>query len=215
MTKDHIEYLYKSQKGKCFWCEQELSTKLGSKQPLQVSIDRYVSDETHTKDNCVLSCLMCNYAKNKTTPYNLFTYFKYLQTKKLPVHYTGKYDDKWAKRVWNSCKSSDQKSFKDTSKTLTKEQLKKMYEENNYSAYSKLKMIPSTDPYTPFQPSCERIDNSKPHSIDNCVLVCLIENHARNSFTIKQLNSWFDAIKSLKTTDERIEMIEAYEEAFS
>ena len=57
--------------------------------------------------------------------------------------------------------------------TLTVDWIKEQYQKNKYSAYTCIEMFPSKTAYFPFKPSVDRIDNSKPHTPDNCVLVCI------------------------------------------
>ncbi len=53
-------------------------------------------------------------------------------------------------------------------------------------------MFPSKTPYFPFKPSVDRIDNSKPHTSDNCILVCMAENYARNDMDQNEFIEWIN-----------------------
>ncbi len=53
-------------------------------------------------------------------------------------------------------------------------------------------MYPSKIPFYPFQPSIERIDNSKGYTMDNCALCCLAENYARNDMEHEDFKEWLN-----------------------
>jgi hypothetical protein len=53
-------------------------------------------------------------------------------------------------------------------------------------------MYPTKTPYYPFQPSIDRIDNSKGHTMDNCVLCCFAENYGRNDIEYDDFKEWID-----------------------
>lgn len=58
--------MYNNQYKKCYYCKITMNTDIGDKICNQISIDRKDSNLAYTKDNCVLTCLFCNLAKNNT-----------------------------------------------------------------------------------------------------------------------------------------------------
>ena len=59
-------------------------------------------------------------------------------------------------------------------------------------------MIPTKELRFIFKPSMERLDCSKPYTIDNCVLVCLGTNLGRNDLP---LESYLNYLEKLKTNN--------------
>ena len=81
---------------------------------------------------------------------------------------------------------------------MTTKDIYEMFEkQKGLSALTGIKIFPSKIPYYPFQPSLDRIDNSKPHSKDNLHLVCLAENFGRNKMTIEEFNNYIQLLKTI------------------
>jgi hypothetical protein len=100
---EELELLYHSQHKKCYYCNVNLNTVIGNKMCDQISIDRKDSNQGHIKDNIVLTCLFCNYAKNTSD----IEYFQnFINTIK-----TGNYhndnlitDKYWIRKLYNLIK---------------------------------------------------------------------------------------------------------------
>jgi hypothetical protein len=60
----YIEFLYNSQKGKCFWSGVPLLLVDDPKHPQKPSLDRLDNSKGYQKDNVVLTCFSMNFARN-------------------------------------------------------------------------------------------------------------------------------------------------------
>jgi len=67
ITEDYLNELWIKQNEKCFYedCECKLTLDFNKdfRNPTQISVQRLNNDIAHIKDNCVLSCLKCNFSK--------------------------------------------------------------------------------------------------------------------------------------------------------
>lgn len=179
----------------CFYCELEIHEKYTNKF-LQMSIDRKNSTLGHVKDNCVLSCLFCNYAKNASDINHFIDFINSLKYNNIDLlnKYKDKQNDKWALDLMRGIKSYCRKEKIECK--FTRENIKQMFQnQNGLDYFTQIPMISSKIPYFPFKPSIDRIDNSKPHTPDNCVLVCLAGNYGRNDATVEEYQSHLNCIR--------------------
>lgn len=68
--KRRMKELFKKYNGKCFYCEQRVSTSSQCLRPLG-TIDHYIPlsrGGTHSKENLVLACFPCNQDKGNMMP---------------------------------------------------------------------------------------------------------------------------------------------------
>jgi hypothetical protein len=63
---DYINFLFKKQKGKCFWFGVTLIPSSTKKHPQQPSLDRLDNNLGYIKNNVVLSCYSANIGRNET-----------------------------------------------------------------------------------------------------------------------------------------------------
>lgn len=198
LKKDEIEAMYEKQDKSCFYCKILLNVNLGAYSYNQVSIDRVDSKRYHSIDNIVLSCWMCNLAKNNFELADWYMYLKHLANDIKDIkHNVDKYNSCWGSRLSNLCRRNDKRRYGTNNTTITTKEIKERFMSNIYSRYTGLQMFPYTRTH-PMKPSCERLDNSKPHTPENTVLVCQAENYARNHFPIEQFEAWVANIKANK-----------------
>lgn len=173
---------------KCFWCKKSIHTNKGNYDFEQISIDRLDNDEAHVVNNVVISCLFCNRARNYSDQNNWKKYINCLLNNEQPNFEKEEVDTYWASAAVARCKKQDQINNREFN--ITTEWIKEQYEKCQYSFYTGLPMFPSIQEYFPFQPSIERIDNSRGHTKDNVTLVCLAENFGRNNADFDSFQEW-------------------------
>lgn len=84
---------------------------------------------------------------------------------------------------------------------LTLRDIKELWDkQRGICAYSGLTMVlPETSKvgsYEPLRASVDRIDSAKPYNKDNCHLVCIAMNYAKNSYTHEQMQEFMKLLKS-------------------
>lgn len=82
----------------------------------------------------------------------------------------------WPQHLALHCRRHDPQS------TLTGEQIRELHRRQNGRCYwFGVQLRPDPRARYPAKPSVDRLDNSKPHSLENCVLSCFAANIGRNS----------------------------------
>lgn len=183
--------IMKSQNNKCKYCNFEIFRKTDEKwiKFLQISIDRQNSDIGYTKENCVLVCLFCNLSKNASLIEHFMDYINALKnndsTEIINKYKNVKKDTQWASDLNATMKTftTKEKISNQFSPTIIKQMFK---DQNGKDYFTGLPLISSKIPRFPFKPSIDRLDNSKPHTPDNCVLVCLAGNYGRHVATVEE-----------------------------
>ena len=203
ITQEYLIDLYNSN-NKCYYCNIELDIIIGSKNPNQISCDRLDSSKGHLKDNIVLSCMFCNYAKNISNYTDYHNFINKLIFKEYQVdHDSSKYNNLYASNMLKSLKSQCEHDKINCEMTL--QDVKDLFtQQNGKSALTGIEMYPSKIPYYPFQPSLDRIDNNKPHTKDNLHMVCLSENMGRNSMTIEEFQDYIQQLKNINNSNQII-----------
>ena len=89
---------------------------------------------------------------------------------------------------------------------LTLNDIKELWEkQKGICPYSGLVMVlPETSKvgsYEPLRASVDRIDSSKPYNKDNCHLVCIAMNYAKNSYTHEQMQEFMRLLRSISPSD--------------
>lgn len=189
LSCDHIVSLYDKNKN-CHWCNFPVKLELGGNFDLdRISIDRIDNTIGHTNDNCVISCIFCNYAKN------VYTKEQWIQTidilngnintinfNNTPVnnnmikYMTGilkekkKYNINTVDRIW---------IFNQLNKT------KWICELSGIPIYS------TTQSRYPFNVSIDRINNNEYHINNNCQVVCSFINNGKNKLPNDEFKIWF------------------------
>lgn len=190
INEQFIRQLLTNQNKKCFYCKLEVKEIINNNdnKNLQLSIDRIDSNIGHKKDNCVISCLFCNFAKSSSLVEDYTNYID--AVKNINEDISEKYkkiifDNTWKGKINKRLKTYTRNE--NISNEFTIEVINEIFKKQNGKDYfTGLPLIPTTIPFFPFKPSMDRLDNSKPHTIDNCVLVCLAGNYGRNNNTIDE-----------------------------
>lgn len=108
----------------------------------------------------------------------------------------------WQYKIRQTClRSKFRSNYSDELKSIaTHEFLTELAKKQNYKCYyTNIDIDFNTKSRSPFQPSLDRMDPSKPYSKDNCVLVTVATNYAKNDFSIEQFNNWINSIRSVNS----------------
>lgn len=194
-----IDQLLEKQNKKCYYCSKELIIKRGGERlngshygsHKNISLDRLKSNTGHIKNNVILSCLFCNIGRNCAEEEQWKEMIKVLNSTKLyqPDYLEEEYYGKWASNlkdriIMRHTKISDEKT--DITLEWIKSQPLVCY-------YTGIKLYPSKKSWYVFQPSLDRIDNTKGYTKDNVIMVCRGLNSARNQM------EFFEFLNYLKT----------------
>ncbi len=199
---DYIKEMLKTQNNKCYFCNHDLVYECTSNKLNQASIDRIDSNKPHIKTNISITCIFCNHAKNINNNETYFEFIKSLKTGKVNKPNNDDPNGKMKLYLLNlqhSCRTSDKRKFKDidTSTIITKEQIKQLIEkQNNKCAISGLPLIPSSINMFPYKPSVDRLDNTKPHTLDNCQIVCLAVQFGKLTYDNQYVINYLNEIKN-------------------
>ena len=174
----------------CIYCNVKIYKEKSFRRLADFSIDRIDSSiKKHTIDNIVFSCVFCNGAKNCV---DKKIYIDFINGLKGNTGYIEKYKNETDKRWVYKCTTNSRQKNTPLSSSWVRNQFKK---QEGKCFYSSLKMITSEINRFPFKPSIERLDNSLPHTEENCVLVCLGINLGRNKSTLEELKKHLKLIK--------------------
>lgn len=190
IIKEDLEALYKSQNQKCYYCNIELNTVIGNKSCDQISLDRKDSGQGHIKNNIVLTCLFCNYAKNIS---NIEHFKKFINAIKTSEYSSDNLvtDKYWVRKLYNLIIQ------RDINTDITKDWIRQQLITQNYLCYhSGLKLVITETSRYPFKPSIERLDNNLSYTKNNCVLVCLGINYGRSKNSIEELHNHLNKIRN-------------------
>jgi hypothetical protein len=104
----------------------------------------------------------------------------------------------WHKRLFIDCKK--RAKLHNYSLDFDESYILELFEKQNKKCHwYGIEMKPSTKAKYPFQPSIDRIDNSKGYSKDNILLCCFSANMGRNANDYITFKEFADVIKGLKT----------------
>jgi hypothetical protein len=137
--------------------------------------------------------MFCNYAKNRWSDEEYKTFLRCLinnNNDDFLNEVDQEYKD-WRWKQLSSIKGHDKNC------SITLEWLDLQLEQQDWKChYSGLHLIPKQGKMYIFQPSIERLDNNKPHTPDNCVIVCLSFNFGRCS---SELGMFLTHLENIKT----------------
>lgn len=195
LTLEYTFYLYIKQNKQCFYCKNTLNVEndCNKKYLDQVSIDRKDSTLGHIKDNCVLTCLFCNWSKhnNSVDTYNLFL----KSIKKPNKKHVFDIEDKsfnWITPIFSRIKTKNPET------NITKKWLKEQFEhQNGLCKYTKIPMIITETNRFIFQPSIERVNCDLSYTQENCVLVTLGANFGRNDFPLEDYLDYLEILRKI------------------
>ena len=190
ITEAYIRTIIEISNYQCHWCKRNIHTNIGNYNPDQISLDRKDNSLPHLINNIVVSCLFCNRARNSSTLENWEEYISILYGNEKTDFLDQEYDNYWACTIIGNLKRFDKENNREND--LTTEWLKEQFEKNKYSHHTGIEMFPSKTPYYSFQPSLDRIDNTKGHTKDNVVLCCIAENFGRNNMLYQEFKDWLN-----------------------
>lgn len=174
----------------CHWCNRTIHQDIGNYDIDQMSFDRLDNSLPHIINNLVVSCLFCNRARNHCSKEEWKEYIDVLRGYR-DVDFTNKkFNLNWISEMIGRLKNLDK--HKGYEFNLTSNWIKEQFDNNKYSHYTGVEMFPAKSSHYPFQPSIDRIDNSKGHTMDNCVLVCMVENYGRNNMLYEEFKEWLE-----------------------
>ncbi len=179
---EYIKLLIQNQNSKCIYCDHDLDVTCGDKTHAQVSIDRRDSSKIYSKDNIVISCLFCNFAKNDIDE---DMYKKFIGSLRGNIPDLEYVENKTiiSKRI-GDCKAHDKKKNFSTENIITIAQVKELLvKQNNKCAISGLEFINSKGPKGPWKLSIDRLDGTKGHTFENCQLVLCSINLGKSDKT--------------------------------
>ena len=183
ISLDFIYYKLKNQHDKCIYCKCKLDliADRGNRKMNLISVDRIKSNIGYIMGNVQLTCMFCNYAKNRFTDLEYKQFITCLQNKDNSNYSTG---ERKASYKWTS-----------QYKLLNTEWLQKQLDTQNWKCYySGLELIPNKTKTYMFQPSVERLDCNIGHTPENCVIICLSLNYGRNNCNIDDFKSHLEKI---------------------
>jgi len=172
----------------CHWCKNKLKVQCGGKFYLEkITIDRIDNNNPHTNNNCVLSCLFCNFAKSACKEEIWEEVINILNGNVNEIDFT-KYemDMRICRRGANEAKKEIYKNKVDTLwiyNQLINNKWKCML--------TGLPLYPSTEKYFPWDISTDRIDGSKRHIKDNCIITTFFINLGKNRIPNEEFKIWF------------------------
>jgi hypothetical protein len=176
----HIKLLIKQQDSKCIYCGHILEIKFKSNQLNQISVDRVDSNKIYSQENCVLSCLFCNLAKNDMDDILYKKFINMLRNQNYEFECEYLKTDLLLKRKIYTCIDIDTKKQFNLNETITFDQAKELLRtQNNKCAISGVEFINANVKSFPFKMSIDRIDNSKGHTLENCQIVLMSINRGK------------------------------------
>ena len=185
LTLDFLMQLYVHQDKKCYYCHIGITYESTDRHPSTVSIERLHSHLSHSKDNSVLSCMMCNYSKNSMKLDTWSWLLEILNGNVLDITPSSAE----LKPVFRVAPDNlKRRGAPKETNALTITDVHDMLSKQNWRcALTNLPMVLYSEAHHPLHVSIDRIDNdNKSHCASNCQLVCRFANLGRNSSTIKR-----------------------------
>lgn len=196
---EHIKLLIKQQNSKCIYCGHILEIKLNSNQLNQISVDRVDSNKIYSQENCVLSCLFCNLAKNDMDEILYKKFINTLRQQKYDYEYEHFKSDALLKQLISACIYGDTRKQFNLNETITFDQAKELLQtQNNKCAISEIAFINAKIRSFPFKMSIDRIDNSKGHTLENCQIVLMSINRGKLDKCNDSVVKYVQEIKELQ-----------------
>ena len=204
VTVDDIVETCIHQNNKCTFCNRDLVYYTNPTKK-NMSVDRINNDGCHTKNNIHITCEFCNYARtaSKLEDYTMFMgVFKY---NKYPNFSNEEIDIDWSAKVSKKIRQRHKEllqtyNLDETQYPCITEEfiIKRLKSQRNLSHYSGLPIFNAKKKLYPFKGSIDRIDNTKPYTEDNCVIVCLAENLGRGALLVEDYKELIKEIRATK-----------------
>lgn len=178
----------------CFHCKNKVILERGKNNPLQISIDRICNEIPHIKNNIIISCIFCNYGRNVSSISEWSNMICIIKNNITNINHVNHiFNNSWASIL---CTNARKKHFK-ICNTLANFNISVDWIKAQplICHYTGINLFPSIQPWYLFQPSLDRIDNTKGYTKDNIVITCRGMNTARNQ---TEYNKFVTFINSLR-----------------
>ncbi|AYV77180.1 MAG: hypothetical protein Barrevirus17_6 [Barrevirus sp.] len=176
----------------CHWCSHFVRLEYGGNDSSRldnISLDRINNDIGHKKNNCVISCLFCNYAKCGGSSEHWKTVVSVLKGTVKTLDFS-KYVGSTQVKKGSLLKEFDKKYEK--SELISIPWMYSEIKKNGWiCAITGLPLYPSTEFYFPWHPSVDRVDNDIGHKMDNCRITCRFINLGKNDIESDKFDEWF------------------------
>lgn len=156
---------------------------------LSMSIDRIDNNIGHIEDNIQLINLGFNLAKNRHTDDDLGFFFRCICSGYNHNYKT--FRTYISECIRNAVRRDKIKGF---NTDLQTDHVIDLYNKNNRCYFSNIEMVSFRHPT--ISVSIDRIDNSKPHDLDNIRLVCKAINRVKGSRSDSEVFNWIEAIRN-------------------
>ena len=190
-VKDLIDMYNKN--NNCHWCSFPVKLECRSSNCIKldnISLDRLDNTNGHMKNNCVISCLFCNYARSDCDKEQWKTVINILNGT-LKILDFSKYDCSY--HIWKTCKIlKEYDKEHDKEELINSKWLHSEIKQNRwYCTLTGLPIYPSVHNYFPWHPSIDRVNNNIGHTKDNCVITCRFINLGKNDIDTEKFKEWF------------------------
>ncbi len=152
----------------------------------KITIDRINNDKPHTNNNCVLSCIFCNYAKSACKEEIWKEVVNVLNGTIDEIDFT-KYEMDMKIYGRGIYKKKEICNNKVDTLWIYKQIIKNEWK----CKLTGLPIYPSTEKYFPWDISIDRIDGSEGHTKDNCNITASFINLGKNKIPNEEFKIWF------------------------
>lgn len=172
----------------CHYCERKLKHEIKGKYFNQPSIDRINGSVGYLKSNCVISCLFCNFCKS-STEYNIFMDFiDSLRSGILHETFSTYLMELQPGNMRRGIAAIDRRNNLSDANTITTDQVKDMIKkQNSKCAITGIPFQNSRVSYWPMKPSIDRLDSKSDHRVENCQIILMGLNFAKNNKNNEEL----------------------------
>ena len=188
---------------KCHYCDSSLSLQLKDRTLDQISIDRKDNSVGYLKNNCIVSCLFCNYCRNDTE-YDLFLHLiTSFKTGEIAPELSTHPSIPIVPSKLRCSLACDDRN-KGRSNTCRLSDVKKLLQDQNYKcAITGFPLINSPTPRFPLKPSIDRIDSAGDHSLDNCQIIIMAVNLGKNNREDKAVRAYLKDMRDAYASHDR------------
>jgi hypothetical protein len=148
-----------------------------------ISLDRKNNDKGYDKNNVNLCCLFCNMSRSACKVKRWKRVMNILRGKKHTIDFT-----KYTPRR-NVCELTGNQAKPNN---LTSAWCLKVLKDNDFKCpLTGLPIYFTEEPFFPWNASIDRIDGSKGHLQNNCIVTCRFINMGKNAMPTEDFKVWF------------------------